>query len=177
MAGSITRSSAWVQLRVSHLIASLLDDDQQRARLSSSPRTWAQRMVSRLLAQNVAPWPRLNLVGDDEAHTTLAVWVAFGMGGSFVIQLCQHSLGRMEPQGHVHGAIQCDRRGQLGVGLFDPSYPLIQDAKTRWQWACSGRMPSASARERASRYWHSASSACGGVRWAAMSPRSRRAYA
>src|SRR5215475_6143660 len=49
--------------------------------------------------------------------------------------------------------------------------------RPRWQWAWSGRMPSSSARVRAWRKWASASSASGGSRCTATSPRSRDAWA
>jgi hypothetical protein len=70
-----------------------------------------------------------NLLGEDEAQTELAVRVSCGMGGSFVVHLCQRGLYRMQPEGHVHGAVQRASGGQLRVGLFYPPYPPIQGAE------------------------------------------------
>jgi hypothetical protein len=70
-----------------------------------------------------------NLLGEDEAQTELTIGVAFGMGGSFVVQLCQRGLCRMQPEGHAHGAVQLDSGGQFRVGLFYLPYPPIQGAE------------------------------------------------
>src|SRR5882762_2757504 len=63
------------------------------------------------------------------ASLIVAIFMILDMSLSPLAPLHQYCLSALQPERHLHGAIQCNGSGKLGVCLLWMAYPIIQDAE------------------------------------------------